>query len=924
MGVTTPVGQSVARTNLPLELTSFVGRRAELITVRHLIAESRLVTLTGTGGIGKTRLAVETARQIGGQFSDGVWLVELAPLTNPDLVPNAMLAAFGFGAQPSDAPTESLIRVVAEHKLLCVLDNCEHLLDACARLANALLRSCPQLRILATSREPLGLGGETTWRVPSMATPDTARSLTLQELQGFETMQLFVQRADAAHPGFKLAAENVVAAARICWRLDGIPLAIELAAARIRTLPLGTVDQRLDDRFHLLTGGSRTSLPRQRTLQATLEWSHDLLTGDEQRLFRRLAVFRGGFTLEAAEDICVQGELDVNSAAGVLELLSGLVDKSLVLLEEGTDQAGRFGLLETVREYADQRLRLAGEAFETARRYALYYLALGDAMDAGMRGPEQSAWITRTEDELDNLRACFEWALVQEPRSALRLTLALERYWTIYRRGEGHDWLARSLAAAPERSELRAHALYNASFWAMFQGSFEEARQLGGECLAIARELDSPLYHGQALCVLAMLEMHRRSEGWQTLILPLLQQAEDLVRESANPEKLAYLLNNHGYSLYEAGDRKGARRKLHEAAALALQVGDLALSAAIQGSLADVEFADGARDAAESCWQQELRLSGQVSGFVTASEALAGLGRLALADGQLLRCLRLLGAAVEFFRLTASVLDSPDSDLVNEAREHGQRIIGPERAEAAWREGERMSLAQAVRLGFGEPIEPESMSLVSALASPAADREEMNTFVKEGEFWSIGFAGQLVRLKDSKGLQDLGRLLATPGRELAAVDLATVTSAAQAAPAGRILADLGFGVEADAGPVVDAAARHQYRERLVELEEEITEAETNNDPERASRARDERAFLLAELGAAVGLGGRARPVLDPAEKARKAVTWRIRDAINHIEGAHPELGRHLRRSVRTGTFCVYDPAEAIEWRLSPGTPTTSR
>jgi DNA-binding SARP family transcriptional activator len=259
--------------NLPVQLTSFVGRDAELGTVKRLISESRLVTLTGAGGIGKTRLALEVARQVVDQYRDGAWLVELAPLANPELVPNVVLAALGFGAQPSDTPTESLISALAVREMLCLLDNCEHLLDACARLTDALLRSCPQLRILATSRELLGVSGETTWRVPSMATPDSSRSLSLEELQGLETVQLFVQRADAARPGFQLTRESAGAAARICQRLDGIPLAIELAAARMRALHAEQIAERLDNRFQLLTGGSRTALPRQQTLRALIDWS---------------------------------------------------------------------------------------------------------------------------------------------------------------------------------------------------------------------------------------------------------------------------------------------------------------------------------------------------------------------------------------------------------------------------------------------------------------------------------------------------------------------------------------------------------------------------------------------------------------------------------------------------------------------------
>lgn len=683
--------------NLPIQLTSFVGRRAELSTVKRLIAESRLVTLTGAGGVGKTRVALEVARQAVDEYRDGAWLVELAPLANPDLVPNVVLAALGFGSQPSDTPTQSLISSLKEKEMICILDNCEHLLGACARLADALLRGCPQLRILATSRELLGISGETVWRVPSMATPDSTRTLSLEELERSETVQLFLQRANAARPGFQLTNETADAVARICRRLDGIPLAVELAAARIRTLPIRTIDERLGDRFQLLTSGSRASLPRQRTLQAMLDWSHSLLDADERRLFRRLAVFRGGFTLEAAESVCSAGVAD-----GVVDVLSSLIDKSLVIFEEGADHPPRFSLLETVREYAHHHLQSEGEG-QTALEHARYYLALADSMYEQLRGPGQAAWFTHVEDELDNLRTSFEWTLEHDPKSALNLTLKLERYWIMHRRGEGHDWLARALAAAPERDDLRAHGLYNASFWAIYQGAIDEARQLANECLALSRKLGNTLFEGEALCALAVVVSSERPEGWPAQSLPLLEQAEELLREAADPEALARMLNNHGYVLYQAGDRERAGQKLQEAVTLSRQLGDTWLSAAVEGSLADVEFAGHDVAAAEASWRRELELSGQIGGFITASEALTGLARLALANRQLPRCLQLLAAAVEFFRRTSSVVASPDPALVREAQETARQVIGSRQAEAAWREGLQMSLTQAVRFGLGEP-----------------------------------------------------------------------------------------------------------------------------------------------------------------------------------------------------------------------------
>jgi non-specific serine/threonine protein kinase len=315
------------RTNLPLQLTSFVGRGAEIDEVKRFVSESRLVTLTGAGGIGKTRLALEVAAQLLGEFAEGVWLVELAGLTEPGLVPEAVMNALGFMIQPGLTSTESLISMLGRRSLLCILDNCEHVIEAAAQLTDTLLKHCPELRILATSRDVLGVGGEVTWRVPSMPTPDVQRSQTLDELRSCETVQLFVQRARAARPGFELNDDNAESVVRICKRVDGIPLAIELIAARTRSMSVKAIDERIADRFSLATGGSRLLLPRQRTLLATFDWSYGLLSEEEKRVFRRLAVFAGGFSLDAAEAVCMtdKGE-DANQS--VLQSLTSIVDKS--------------------------------------------------------------------------------------------------------------------------------------------------------------------------------------------------------------------------------------------------------------------------------------------------------------------------------------------------------------------------------------------------------------------------------------------------------------------------------------------------------------------------------------------------------------------------------------------------------------------
>jgi predicted ATPase len=885
------------RTNLPLQLTSFVGRTAEIGVVKELVVQERLVTLIGAGGIGKTRLALEVARQRLGSFGDGVWLVELAGLTDGELVPEAVLSALGFAAQKGLAPTESLIRVLEARDLLCVIDNCEHLVAPTARLVDALLRHCSGLRILATSRDVLGVGGEITWRVPSMATPDEKRRHTVEDLRSFEAVQLLIQRARAARPGFDIDDGNAAAVARICQHADGIPLALELIASRTRAMSVAAIDERLADQINIVAGASRVSLPRQRTLQATFDWSVDTLSDEGQRVFRWLSVFAGGFTIDAAEAVCglnLDGERQ-----SVLDLLIDLVDKSLVVLQEAKDDAGRYRLLEPIRQYAHERLSRADEDVAAHSRHARFFLDLGERAHAELRGARQPLWMARVEEELDNFRLSFRWALEHDHAAALRLVVALERYWIRNSPAEGRDWVNDVLALYRSRDELRAHALYDATYWAWFRGYLDEARELGEQCLALARELENDLLIGQALTALATVISAERFEGWVTTCLETFAQAEHHIRLSGDPEALGVVLNNYGSTLVEYGDLVAARAKIEEAVALARSRNDIWQLGGFFTSLAEVDVAEGATASAKVNWKQALDFSLQLGcGRTTAAYALAGLAQLAI-DEQPEQSMRLLGAASSLLE-TAGVVEFASN--ADGARRAIHASLGDEASDALWQEGARMSLEEAVALAHSD----------SPLASLTA--ATTNAFIREGEFWTLTYEGVVARLKDSKGLRDILRLLQTPGTEVAAIDLASGGSGARRTRASGSR-DLDLGVEGDVGETLDATARAEYRARLLDLEEAIDEADGHNDPERASRAREEREFLLGELRAAVGLGGRARRVLDPAERARKAITGRIRDALIHVEAAHPRAGHHLRRSIRTGSFCVYDPPGPTSWRL---------
>lgn len=890
-----------------------------------MLSGVRLVTLTGAGGIGKTRLALEVASRLVTDYEDGVWLVELAGLQDPELVPHAVLTAFGLIEQPRKASTESLINFLAARQVLCVLDNCEHLVNACAQLAGTLLKHCSGLRILATSRDVLRVDGEVTWRVPSLTTPDAEHPYTLDELQRCETVQLLVQRADAARPGFRVSDGNAVSVSRICQRLDGIPLAIELVAARTRSMSISAIDERIDDQFTLLTGGARVSMPRQRTLQATFDWSLGLLCDEERRVFRRLSVFAGGFPLEAAEAVCSEDGTERRDTT-VLDTLTSLVDKSLVLSQPDAGRSGRYRLLEPIRQYAYEQLSEAHEVDAARRSHARFFLALGDDAYRELRGQSQVGWMARVVEELDNFRACFNWALSGDPPAALQLCVALDRYWNKNSTVEGREWLSRALEVYTARDELRAHALYDATSWANRRGYVDEARRLGRECLELAERLGSDLYVGEALTVLGTIEGDEGADGWAARSLSLYEEAEPHIREADDPDVLAWFLNCHGFTLFAVGKLVSARAKVEEALAWARGRDDKLSFEGMLDSLACVEFESGETAAAGAHWKEQLEIGGQLGSRTTVACALVGLARLAVAGHERPeRYLRLLSAASCLLQLSGDIIPQLGADrarfaqVVEKIQYESRALLGDEVSDTIWREGAKMSLAEAVRFGLDDTMQPEPDLPRSGPPVRGADAVGESAFICEGDFWSLTYGGVVVRLKDSKGLHDIAWLLATPGRGVAALDLAGGHRPSAAGPGGAI-SGLGLRVESHAGEALDAEARAQYRARLADLEEEVAAADADNDGERASRGRTERDFLLTELAAAVGLGSRPRRMLDPAERARKAVTGRIRDAVNHLEVAHPALGRHLRRSVRTGTFCTYDPAEPTAWRLSAEHP----
>lgn len=552
--------KSVAAEHLPMQLTSFIGRCAEIDDVRDSLATNRLVTLTGTGGAGKTRLAIETGRQTAGEFGDGVWYVDLAPIADPELVPVAMAGALGLADLPSRSATETLIRFVAGRRMLVVLDNCEHLLDAVAELTTALLSACPALTLLATSREPIGVAGEATWRVPSLSLDDDA-------------IELFADRARRARSEFNITDDDLPAVKEICRRLDGMPLAIELAAARVRALSLDEIVESLHDRFRLLTGGRRTAVRRQQTLRASVDWSHALLTEPERVLFRRLAPFMGGFDLAAAR--AVAGDTEVERYQ-VLDQLTLLVDKSLVLADD-TGGGMRYRLLETVRQYALEKLGESGEADAVRARHRDCYTALAAMLDAPAATGHQQR-VEQIEIEIDNLRAAFAWSRENfDLELALQIASSLQPLWlTRGRLREGLSWIDEALADldlmqdALDREVAPAVLARTLADAALFDGwvGVPERMEQANEALAIARQLDDPSLLVRALTACFGTAAFNREQA-ETYFA----EAIELARGLGDKWRLSQLLGFQAYAAMMAGDPIPARAA-EEGRDLADAIGD--------------------------------------------------------------------------------------------------------------------------------------------------------------------------------------------------------------------------------------------------------------------------------------------------------------------------------------------------------------
>ena len=736
---TSPAG-AARRHNLPLARTSFVGREHETLEVKRLLAMTRLLTLTGAGGCGKTRLALKVARDLVGAYPDGVWLVELAALSDPALVPQAVAKALGVNEQPNRPLVETLEDALRSRKTLLVVDNCEHLVEAVVRLVDALLDSCPSLRVLATSREPLSAAGEVTWVVPSLTVPYTRQeeAYTPQELEGYESVRLFVERASQRDPSFELTPRNGQAVAQVCRRLEGIPLAIELAAGRIGVLSAEQLASRLEDFLRLLTGG-RTADPRHRTLRATLEWSHELLSEAERALFRRLSVFAGGWTLEVAEEVCSGEGVEQDD---VLELLSELVDKSLVVVEAGEDRVPRFRMLEPVRQYGQERLHESGTAERVRERHAKYYLALAQEAEPELEGANQTRWIDRLEAEHDNLRAALSWALEGGGvELGLRLAGALRLFWVGRSHySEGRRWCEEGLKRGDSvPQQVRANALVGAGFFTASLGELELAIERLEDSLALYRQIGDR--RGVATCLRLLGTTMFELGDWERAEA-LLEEGLALARESGSIRDTCNALSTLSYMAACRGDLERAKALGEESLAIAREAGDTTAASFASNFLAVTAMLGGAYERAQTLFEASLemtRITGNRKGQATS---LNNLGLVALCQGDYARAAEL---SSESLRLSEESLDhqlvtwSLDAlaavwgqqgyvgraarlwgaaEVLREASDFSQppddkRVLEPfleaarsrlDEAEfqAAWEEGRAMTEEQAVRYALSE------------------------------------------------------------------------------------------------------------------------------------------------------------------------------------------------------------------------------
>ncbi len=682
--------------NIPAELTSFIGREAQLTELKKLLRRSRLLTLTGPGGAGKTRLALRLAAECLDRYPDGVWHFDLAPITDVRLLELTVAAACGFTEDAKRPMVDVLTSGLDGRRVLLVFDGCEHLVDACAELIAHLLRSCPRLTIVATSREPLGVTGEVIWRTPSLTTPRPEDSARPELLMESESIRLFVDRARLSRPEFELQPSGAAALAQICRRLEGIPLAIELAAGLAGVMTVQEILDRLGQRFRLLTGGSRSSVPRHQTLRQAVDWSHGLLSPTEQALFARLGVFAGGFDLAAAEAIVPDESI---AADDVFPLLSRLINKSLVVAEPTVRETTRYRLLDTIREYALEKLQQEGEA-AWRRRHADYFTAWAAGASKKLFGREQEVWAQRIDDEQPNIRLALEWSLSEQPDNALRLAGAMGSYWWMRRTlGEGFEWLTRATEVVTSDVEYRPAALVARARLARRRGDYETAVADANAAASMARRLGLKRELAQAVTMLGIAASH---DGDLAKAKRYFEETTKLSADSGDRDRLSAALNNIAMIESVMGDQDSAMRKANEAEAVADELGDRFLKSNVLDTVARIHFRLGHIDVARAKYSEALLMASDFQDMMNVADCLEGFALLAMVAGDATRAL-VLEAAAGAQRTSAGADITPEwSKEVLDSIERAKAKVGPTAAEAATRRGAAMTMKEAVAYALGE------------------------------------------------------------------------------------------------------------------------------------------------------------------------------------------------------------------------------
>jgi predicted ATPase len=739
-GVPAGIGDDRAlATNLPAQPSPFIGRERELSEIRTLVASSRLVTLTGPGGCGKTRLGLQAAAELLDGSDDGVWLVELAAVSGGDAVASAISAALGIARQPGRPVLKALLDALAPQEVLIVLDNCEHLIGACAKAADAILRRCPKVHLVATSRAPLAIGGETIYRVPPLSLPEPGDT-GLLTAQSSDAVALFVDRSRAQGTGLMLDEQTAPLVVSICARLDGLPLAIELAAARLRSLSLSMLHDRLDQRFRLLTGGSRTAPARHQTLRAAVDWSYSLLNRAEQLLLCRLPVFAESFDMDAAEAVCGFGDIE---ALDVTDLLGSLVDKSLAVAEPA-GAALRYRLLETIRQFAAERLTQAGDEGTVQTAHCAHYLSVAEMAAPHLTGPDQGRWLARLDADQANLRRAAEYAASRPDgtEQVLRFGVALRRYWMARSRDEQALALLMPVLDRPEAQadpELFVAALLTAAIAAR-PVDITTAQRLGEQAVQVARQLGTSRLLIESLANLSAVYSHigepdraispgqeavnrARQLGDDVLLgqslvsyllcdalidpahaRPLYSEAIACTQRSGDHFVATFVNNNAGVEALRAGDIQAARAHLHMAAQASRALGDENPHLSINNGW--VLRHDNDPEGARASFQAALRTSRRRGNPAGVAHASLGLACLATDAGEWQRAVMLHGVAQAFLDRTGLPWEDLEAryqgDSLNQTRAH----LGPELFAQVHAQGVALSSDEALNLATGKFLPP--------------------------------------------------------------------------------------------------------------------------------------------------------------------------------------------------------------------------